>query len=418
MYLSKSDVLSVLIAIAIFGGSVSAQQHTLAESFPKAFEQVIKADFSDEEFENFFSKYSDVIDADDGVAKALSGSERPDKSLYPLYDFKSSKLYQDNIDKLLVSANPNLRLLAVKLIGASGDISREDALLTKLAIEDKPGIVVWAGMSLMELKTNHTTELFDFLVKYEDFGDAHMIPFYFGLDRNSIQKTAYERIDSKNDKAKILAAQALSVTEPNAKTEQILKQAVDNWDVKIKGYAISSINELRIGNLLRILQPLVNVPETRGISLAALANSPTETDRKYVIGIAEEQQTISLDILNALFYSKNIENLKYWLRSLYSKKIPADYDIYINEQPLLESDELLPDLHRALQKVTDPKILAQLVEALRGRTDDESISIVVSLLTHADQSVRYFAASVAKDNPSGKLNEPSIKELIEKNLKN
>ena len=53
MYLSKSDVLSVLIAIAIFGGSVSAQQHTLAESFPKAFEQVIKADFSDEEFENF-----------------------------------------------------------------------------------------------------------------------------------------------------------------------------------------------------------------------------------------------------------------------------------------------------------------------------------------------------------------------------
>jgi hypothetical protein len=359
-----------------------------------------------------------VIDADDGVAKALSGSERPDKSLYPLYDFKSSKLYQDNIDKLLVSANPNLRLLAVKLIGASGDISREDALLTKLAIEDKPGIVVWAGMSLMELKTNHTTELFDFLVKYEDFGDAHMIPFYFGLDRNSIQKTAYERIDSKNDKAKILAAQALSVTEPNAKTEQILKQAVDNWDVKIKGYAISSINELRIGNLLRILQPLVNVPETRGISLAALANSPTETDRKYVIGIAEEQQTISLDILNALFYSKNIENLKYWLRSLYSKKIPADYDIYINEQPLLESDELLPDLHRALQKVTDPKILAQLVEALRGRTDDESISIVVSLLTHADQSVRYFAASVAKDNPSGKLNEPSIKELIEKNLKN
>jgi len=53
MYLSKSDVLSVLIAIAIFGGSVSAQQHTLSESFPKAFEQVIKADFSDEEFENF-----------------------------------------------------------------------------------------------------------------------------------------------------------------------------------------------------------------------------------------------------------------------------------------------------------------------------------------------------------------------------
>lgn len=418
MYHSTSDVISVLISILLLGASAFAQQHTLVESFPKAFEQVIKADFSDEECESFFSKYSDVLDADDGVIKPLLSSERPNKSLYPLYDFKSSKLYQDNIDNLLVSTNPSQRLLAVKLIGASGDISREGALLTKLATEDKSGIVVWAGMSLMELKTNHTDELFDFLVKYEDFGDAHMIPFYFGLNRDRLRQTAYQKFDSKNDKAKILAAQSLSVTEPNAKTEQLLKQAVDNWDMKIKGYAIDSIKELRIGNLLRTLQPLVNIPETRSISLAALANSPTEADRKYVVSIAEKENSISLELLSALYYSKNIENLRYWLRSLYNKKIPDDYSIYINEQPLVESDELLPDLHNALQRVTDPKILAQLVEALRGRTDDESISIIVSLLTHSDQSVRYFAASVTRDNPSQKLKDPDIRKLIENNLKN
>ena len=30
----------------------------------------------------------------------------------------------------------------------------------------------------------------------------------------------------------------------------------------MKGYAIDSVRQLRIGNLLRILQPLVDIPET------------------------------------------------------------------------------------------------------------------------------------------------------------
>lgn len=125
----------------------------------------------------------------------------------------------------------------------------------------------------MELKTAHTTELFDFLVKYEEFGDAHMIPYFFGLNRERLQQTAYKRIGGKNEREKILAAQILAITTPNVNTEQLLKQAVKDWDIKIKGYAVYALGRLRFGNLLELLERLVNIPTTRGISLASLANS-------------------------------------------------------------------------------------------------------------------------------------------------
>ncbi len=137
-----------------------------------------------------------------------------------------------------------------------------------------------------------------------------------------------------------------------------------------------------------------------------------------MIDLAEKDDSISLEMLNALFESKNVKNLSFWLKCLYSKKTPAKYIIWTNEQPLLMADGLLPDLHVALRKITNPKLLAQLVEALRGRTDTKSIDIVISLLSHPDPSVRYFAASVTRDNPSIRLKEPRIRKLIENNLHN
>ena len=117
---------------------------------------------------------------------------------------------------------------------------KENILLEKLTTEKDKGNLIWAGMALLYLQSNHTTELFDYLVKNEDFGDAHMLPMFIHLDKDSLQQTAYKRINNKDVKSKILAAQILAVTPLNSKTEELLKQAVQNWDIGIKGYAIYS----------------------------------------------------------------------------------------------------------------------------------------------------------------------------------
>jgi HEAT repeat protein len=271
-------------------------------------------------------------------------------------------------------------------------------------------------MALLYLKCDHTTELFDFLVKNEDFGDAHMFPLYVQLDRDSLQQTAYSRIKSKDVKSKILAAQILAVTQLNAKTEELLKQAVQSWDMNIKGYAIYSVKELQMGNILELLKPLLTDDRTRSISLEALANSPTQADRSYLIELVAKEDTVSEDLLDCFFKSKNIENIRYWLKLLYSKPIPSKYSFFVFEQPLIKSDDILADLQIALKKITDKHILGELVRALENRTDDETVEIIVLLLKHQSPSVRYSTAKTVENSTSEKFKSPEVVNLIRHGL--
>ena len=211
------------------------------------------------------------------------------------------------------------------IIAGAGDKKFEKKLLERIKTEKSMGNIIWAGMALMYLKTNHTTELFDFLVEYEDFGDCHMIPLYFQLDKSSLQKTAYDRINSENVKAKVLAAQTLSITGKNKKTEKLLLDAVANWDYDIKGYAIYSIKELRIGNLKNTFIPLLDNKLTRSIAIQALANSPTKEDVDYLKQLVENENPISWDLLDGFYLSKNMENVKFWLHLVSTKNIPENY---------------------------------------------------------------------------------------------
>ena len=202
-------------------------------------------------------------------------------------------------------------------------------------------------MALMILKTKYTTALFDFLVEYENFGDSHMIPLYIQLDKKSLQKTAYERINSENVRAKILAAQILSVTGKNKKTEKLLRNAVRNWDYSIKGYAIYSVKELRVGNLKNDFITLLDNPQTRSIAIQALANSPTKEDVDYLKQLVEKEGSVSKELLDGFYKSQNIENIKYWLHLVSTKEIPEKYFFSTSEQQLLFSDEVLEDVQEA-----------------------------------------------------------------------
>ena len=258
-----------------------------------------------------FREYSELLTPHSDATRLYETLQGHEVSFFPLYNFKNEKLYSDNIIKLLNSKNPNQRILAYLCIASSDDTSKEDILLERIKIEKNKGTLIWAGMALLYLKCNHTTELFDFLVKNEDFGDAHMLPMYVQLDRDSLQQTAYNRINNSDIKSKILSAQILAVTPLNAKTEALLKQAVESWDMNIKGYAIYSVKELQMGDLLETFKPLLSDKKTRSISLEALANSPTQTDRSYLFELVNNQDTVSAELLNCFYKSKNTENIKY-----------------------------------------------------------------------------------------------------------
>jgi hypothetical protein len=273
----------LLASIILFSFSIYGQQNKVDKNFIKDFTKALDKNFTEEKLNKMFQDYSALLTPSSDVTQLTEKLQGRELAVYPLYDFKSEKLYTDNIDNLLNSKNDNQRILAYLVIGSSGDTSKEKVLLGKIKTETNKGNLIWAGMSLLYLKTTHTTALFDYLVKNEDFGDAHMLPMFIKLNKDSLQQTAYSRINSCDATAKILAAQILSATQLNSKTEMLLKQAVKDWDINVKGYAIYSVSQLQIGNLLETFKPLLDSSQTQSIALVALANSPTAEDRNYLL---------------------------------------------------------------------------------------------------------------------------------------
>lgn len=313
----KKIILAIILtffSINLFGQSI--------QDFEKDFVSASKSDFTEADLNKMFKTYSYFLTPHSDITQLIE---------YPLAEFKESASYKNNIENLFNSKNENHRLFSYLVIAGAGDKKFEEELVGRIKSEESEANIIWAGMTLMYLKTNHTTELFDFLVEYENFGDSHMLPLYIQLDKSSLEKTAYERINSENERAKILAAQILSVTGKNKKTEKLLLDAVANWDYSIKGYAIYSIKELRIGNLKDTFIPLLDKEETRSIAIQALANSPTKEDVDYLKELVEKENSVSKDFLYGFYESKNIENVKYWLHLVSTKEIPNKYFFSVPE---------------------------------------------------------------------------------------
>jgi len=405
-----------LLFIIFITLSTKAQQIIPGADFIRDFKKALNKDFSESQLDSMFVKYNAILTPHSDVTQLVENIKGYSPEKYPLYNFKYNALYIDNIAFLLNSKNPNHRILAYLLIASADDISKQDILLGRIRSETQKGNLIWAGMALLYMDCDHTTPLFDFLVKNEDFGDAHMLPLYIKLNKDSLQRTAYERINSSSMTAKILAAQILSVTPLNSETERLIKKAVKEWDIKLKGYAIYTVAKLQMGDLLETFKPLLDSPETRAIALKALANSPTPTDISYVKKLVDNQDSVSEELLNSFYESSNLSNIKYWLTLMVTKPHVKDYTFFVFEQPLIKSDDLLSQLQISLQTIQDPDVLGELVRALEGRTDDKSIDIMIALLKNQSATVRYWTAKTLQTNPSTKLQENSVKQLISNGL--
>ncbi|HHH50333.1 MAG TPA: hypothetical protein ENK52_05080 [Saprospiraceae bacterium] len=387
------------------------------EKFKVDFEKALNKDFSADELNEMFRVYSSFLTPHSDVTQFWSQLTNGNSEAYPLFKFKQDKLYIDNIDFLFYSKNINHRILSYLLIAASNDKTYEEKLLTKIKEEKEKSAVIWSGMALLHLGTNRTTPLFEFIIENENFGDSHMIPLLFNLQTDSLINTAFNKIESDDIKSKILAAQILSKSEPTPKVEKSLKKAVKEWDIGIKGYAIYSLKELQIGNLLPILEPLLDSTQTRNIALEALGNSKTAEDREYFNNLFEGKDSIPEDLLDCLFKSKRIENTRLWLRTLVEKKIPEKYFFLALNQPLLFSDEILPDIQKTLIRCNEPQVKSNLVRVLSGREDDESIKIFIKLLRDENSTVRHWTAHSLKGTTSQRIIQIVPELLQDKDLR-
>ena len=371
------------------------------EDFAVEFENACSKDLSEEDTNKIFQDFPHLTMPGAILASLESGPPNKRLANFPLKRLKSNKTYQKTIKSFLESENPNKRLFGYVSITSAGDDSFNRLMHQRLKTEKAEQLKLWAALALLFLQDNHTSDLFDFLIEVGG-ENSHLAALYLRLDKRAIRQTAYQKIRSENPRVKILALQSLSCTGLNRKTEQIVKEAVRSWDPSIKRHVIEALIDLRIPRVKELLLPVLEDKILSQFALEALARSPSPHDRKHFLSLVAGVSDISATMLDACLQSDEIPALKEWFK-LVRGPIPDDYHFFAFQHPLLSSDELLEDVRDTIRNTANINILQQLPRALEGRNDPESVAVLIELLSHKDDTVRYWAARILDGNTSAKL---------------
>ncbi|MFN8611297.1 MAG: hypothetical protein U0931_27380 [Vulcanimicrobiota bacterium] len=334
------------------------------------------AQLSRKQLEPFFERYSEW----------LSPQLAPVEMHYPLRSLQKEPFYQALMQQLLNSKNANQRLLGYALLGAAGDARYNARLLTATRQEKDHDARVWAGMALLFLNDPHSEQLFDFVVANENWQDPHLLQLYLQRDPDSLLRVARRKMSSPDARARMLAVQSFLREKLDGESQQLLRQAVRNWEAQVRGYAIYVMAQNHMPELKSLLMPSLEVKSLRAVSLMALAASPTPEDQNYLASLP-----LDGEVLNAYLRAGTVPGTRRWL-ALLRQGAPEGYVFFVHQYPLLKSDELLGELQSALKELKDPRLLEELVRALDGRRDEASLDILLALLTHADSDVRYWTA--------------------------
>ncbi|MBW7912372.1 MAG: hypothetical protein H3C54_01405 [Taibaiella sp.] len=206
---------------------------------------------------------------------------------YYLPDFKNEPLYVKGIRQLLFSANIYQRAIAYKLIGATKDTVFSPAVVKSIGNEGDNYAGVWNAYAVSQIARKATTEIFEYIVKYEHFGDAHIIPLYLQMDTLSILNTSYRKISDTNKKAQVLALQAIALLDSSERPLTYITTALNTWDEDLKGYAVAALGMYQKSDLLQYLKPLAANPKLKPIIIQVLRNSSSNRDREFANSLSE-----------------------------------------------------------------------------------------------------------------------------------
>jgi len=394
--------MKYLFLVTLFLASTisRAQSNELLQAFESDLQKALEHDFDKPNLEYISTEYNELLWAHTSFSNP---TQEDIFKRYPLSQFKETALYIKVMDQLLENSNLEKRMLAYSLISSSGDMSYEKYLCKLTYKEKNKPILVAACMTLLALETKNVEVLFDCLIKHGKIGQGFILATLPYMDSTVLEQLVYDRINDKNNDAKVLAVHLLSKIAKTERSEQLLLSCIRNWDDDIKGYAIQSAYQLKLGNLLGTFQSLLSDSKIRPVALKALANSPTKEDTDFVKKLVDETALADKDLLNAFYLSDKIDNIRYWLALLATEKIPNDYRFSTTRHKFLHKDTLLPDVQNALKKCTTIETKRQLIRVVGNRTDSITTQLLLTILDSKDSKLRYSAARSLKKRYSPKL---------------
>jgi hypothetical protein len=366
------------------------------QGYVRALQKAAAGNMTREELARFNRDYYPLIAPISQTSELEARVNCKPNVYYTLEQLKREPFYRQTMQRLIQSPNVQHRMLAYMTLASAGDNSFNDALWKATKTEKEEAAIFWVGTALLYLKDKHTGELFDFLIAHENFGDAHMLPLYVKLDKESLKKTAYEKIQSTDLKTKILAVQSLSVTGLNSKTEAVVKEACKSLPGSAKGYAIYTMEALKMGNLKEILAPLLDNPHASTIAFSGLINSPTPEDQSYAKSSVPARGEVPPYVLNAYLGSERPEHTQQFLLLVRDRIVPANYKLSFFMSRALYAEGLLPLLRDTIRHTRNRQLVPDLINTIARYKDSDTRALLTQLTQDPDLAIKNAAVTALK----------------------
>lgn len=407
-------ILIYIFLLFISYNSLHSQLYSI-ERFKAEFSRIDTSQFDEFNLNHFYQQYTNLLSPLSKRARFLNSVTGRLYPKYPLGELLVEGYFDGKIDVFFNSENQYLRGLSYLLMAGTGYSTRSKLLIDRLNSEEVE-IRFWVFMSLVNLGTDRTTVLFDYLSNKNNLSDERirnerLEQLFERVNKDSLRNTCFLRINDNNKKVKLLAIATLSLTGSNDQTEKALREIIKSGAYTDKALAINTMDELQFGNLKDLLNPLIDYPVIRKFALKALANSPTEIDREILIEFVNSGEEIEEELFDILLNSNKIASNKLWLKAIQTKWLPERYYFSLDKLENFYSDELLLSIHDAVENIKDPDILSKIIPTLGLRKDEKSLSLVFEAMRHEDSSVRYWATSSLKGNNS-ELIKKQVETLI------
>lgn len=258
-----------------------SQDTTVLFNFENDFLKAANSDIKEKELKKIIDKYEDLF--------FIEFDESETKYLPPLINFKKTSAYKNNIEKLLFSNQAMGRILAYKTLSSTADTTYNSVLLDRLKSDTFNIETQLVAMCLFYNNSKTTDELFDFVIKNDDFTDQLFFRFYCRLDTSNLKLTSWKNLSVENKysddslnlnmKAKIYSVQILAYLDKSAEADSLIIQSIKTWDKDYKGYAIASLFQRDNLEKFEILKPYLDNETTRNISIKVLEKSKFQSDK-------------------------------------------------------------------------------------------------------------------------------------------
>ncbi len=393
----------------------NSAKHSMNNKLHSFLQELIKyssVELSDPYLEQLLSEYDDIL-AQVPEERANANKSKSQNPIIPsLEELKLQQPYRESLAKLFRSSSPNKRILAYLTIAATNDTFFIKIIVPLLKSERNDEARHHAARALLYLRADHARDLFDYLVKFEDLRDSYLVVLYLRFDKTVLRDIASEKLRSRDLKDKILALRMLAVCGLNTtETDKLIREALTDKRSLVQDYALTAVISLHMEHLKKILLPLLANAELRSKAIEALAQSRTREDQDYAAQLKPGDIDVSSEVLKTYFKSNKVQQVQKWLELVRDKRLPQDYVFYCYDQPLISSDQLLPDVRNTLRNTKNRRIVVELIRALERRNDDESVNLLIQLLSDPDKTIRDSAAAVFRYHPSPKL-VPHLAALI------